>query len=105
SPGMTSLQRTKAAAPPVRMVVRKRATAMLALKRGDVSGSRSIIIAALILFPFSTSESDRFPVAAQTHCCGEKYRGHDQPDPQTQNDQAVEQDQRLLKQIEACPSR
>src|SRR2546428_4901846 len=83
SSGMRSLQRTKAAAPPVRMFVRKRATGMLALKLGDVSGSRFIIIAALILFPFSTSESDWFPVAAQTHCCGEKYRGHHQPDPHT----------------------
>jgi hypothetical protein len=35
------------------MVVKKRRTAMLALKRGEVSGSGSIMNAALILFPFS----------------------------------------------------
>src|ERR1700682_5907079 len=49
SPGTTSLQRTKAAAPPVSMVIRKRTTAMFALERGDVSAYGCIIIVALII--------------------------------------------------------
>src|SRR5438477_9514928 len=83
SSGTTSVQRTTAAAPPVRTVAKKRTTAMSVLKRGEVFANGSIITAALILFPLGSSESNRFPIAAKPDRCGEEYRGECEADPQT----------------------